>query len=75
MQRLPNEQDYEIAKPITVLYEKARAFNLVIKKAQTNNCSLARMFGSVSKSKLFYCSIPVNWMYMHNQSPNRHHGD
>lgn len=43
MQRLPNEQDYEIAKPITVLYEKARAFNLVIKKAQTNNCSLARM--------------------------------
>lgn len=43
MQRLPNEKDSETAKSITVQRDKARGFNLVIKKAQTNNHSLTRM--------------------------------
>lgn len=42
-QQLPNERDYEIANPIAVWCEKARGFNLVIKKAQTYNCSLPSM--------------------------------
>lgn len=67
MPQLPNERDYEITKPITAWREKARALNLVIKKAQTNNYTLTRMLPFLVN--LYYCSILVNLgVYAHTES-------